>query len=255
MREYHRRRSLIFHVVYIQEPSAAAATGFRETEIEVGVIRRVRSVGELLPSRGADVTMVRSLRTGAPLVVGAGVEVDVRTGAGTGARAEVVLILFRRGARRVRVSLPPRREVEERRRGAEGRRAAAAAEILVEEAVQRETDGLEREEVSRMSLSEGETVSYGFIEESAAVTAQRHRRRIVELGGGAPHQKSIRAANSGQAWWGSRILAAGWKKKERWRRGILVSFFRSFVFMGFASGERRRIERERERVEEEKDGC
>lgn len=50
-----------------------------------------------------------------------------------------------------------------------------------------------------MGLGEGETVAYGFVEEGAAVPAQGDRRRIVELGSGAPHE--IKSANYGGAWW------------------------------------------------------
>lgn len=57
-------------------------------------------------------------------------EVKMRTGVGVGVRVEMVVDFFRRGGR-VRVSLSPGREVEERRRWAESRRV----EILVEEAV------------------------------------------------------------------------------------------------------------------------
>lgn len=103
----------------------------------------------------------------------------MRTGVGVGVRVEVVVGFFRR----VRVSLSGGREVEERRRWAESRRV----KILVEEAVERESDGLERVEICGMGFGEGETLSYGFVEEGAAVTAERHHRQIIELGGAAPH--------------------------------------------------------------------
>lgn len=102
---------------------------------------------------------MRRLRTGGVFVVGVGVEVEMRTGIGV--RVE----MFCR--RRVGVSLSPRREVEERRRWGKSRRV----EILVEEAVKRKADGVERVKISGMGFREGKTLSYGFVEGGAAVTA------------------------------------------------------------------------------------
>lgn len=106
---------------------------------------------------------MQGIRTGAAVViVGARTEVEMRTGVRV--RVEMVLNSFRRRSGAVRGRLPLRREVEKRR-------VRRSGEILVEEAVQRKADGPERVEISSMGLGEGETLSYGFLEESAAVAA------------------------------------------------------------------------------------
>lgn len=58
----------------------------------------------------------------------------------------------------------------------EGRGGKGMKEIWMEEAVEREANGFERVEIGEVGLGENIALLDGFVEESAAVEAEGHRR-------------------------------------------------------------------------------
>lgn len=91
----------------------ATSASSRKIGVEIPVLGNVGAIGVLLVNRRADVTMMQEVRTGGVIIIGVGVEMEMRT-LGVGARVEMVLNFVGRRNGWVTVPLSLRREVENR---------------------------------------------------------------------------------------------------------------------------------------------
>ncbi|PON78498.1 hypothetical protein TorRG33x02_238190 [Trema orientale] len=171
----HRRGSFVLHIIHMQKPTSIT--------IPSSLIRLhiINMTPWTVQRRGVIRVMQRTRIVG----VGIGMELKMGVRIGMGMKMMVMWRLGTFESTNIGIAFSVRREIELGRRRRP--RSIRITQFELNKVTQRVPNTLEGVNVSHVSFGEGIALVNRLVQKGAPLSAERHRREIVDLGAGAAH--------------------------------------------------------------------